>query len=139
MEMNKSTPILVILVLVVGYMLMSQNGLSVVVNRQPVAPSVINTQGDVITVPTITPLPTWTPQSIDFNATATAFFTELQSVATPQAIVPPTRPFLQDLPPMGPYTEEQRDTCFAIWDQGIDNELPSPQYELCKVFIDQGK
>ena len=117
-----------------GYMKYQSGDFQIVRNVPPPPPVLIQDtyqpQPQAVPVPqeqqvqqtpaTVTPAPV-----IDFQATTESYF----------ASIPPTRPFLGDLPTMGPYTPDQLDTCRAVWEQGIQNELISPQHDLCLQYL----
>jgi hypothetical protein len=129
----KDTIVIVLLIILglVGYDYYTNNRQMLV---QPIAPTLYATPNAPIVVatqPKMQVIPTWTPQPIDFSATATAFFNS-QPTQTPIVLVA-TRPAFESLPPQGPYTPDQIETCRATWDQGYQGQLSmfQQQYELC--------
>lgn len=130
----KFTDFLLIVIIVVGafvgYDYYNTNRQDLV---QPVAPLLYSTPDAPVIVNTVQspPLPTWTPQSINFQATTDAYLDSLPT-QTPVVLVA-TRPAFETLPPQGPYTVEQIETCRATWDQHLEGQLSmfQQQYELC--------
>jgi len=74
-------------------------------------------QATAVPLPTLAPLPTYTP---------------LPPLPTYTAV--PTAPLLTSLPLNGPYSVEEIGICRTIWAQGRQNSMISPQYELCVQF-----
>lgn len=128
----KDTLLIILLIAVglVGYDYYNTNRQNIV---QPVAPLFYATPVAPVVVNTIQapPSPTWTTEPIDFQATSDAYLNSLPT-QTPVVLVA-TRPAFETLPPQGPYTPEQIETCRATWEQGLEGQLSmfQQQYELC--------
>ena len=115
-----------------GYMTYQSGEFSIVRNAPPAPPVLIQDtyQPAVPAVLSISPSVTpWTPpvDAIDFNATTEAYFSQ-----EPVVLIA-TRPAFESLPPVGPYTPQQVETCQSVWEQGLDGQLMlfQMQYELC--------
>ncbi len=63
--------------------------------------------------------------------------TQTAVVVMVTAVPQPTVPALNTLPNYSPYTPKQIATCRAAWQQGIQNQLVSPQYEICKMYLNE--
>lgn len=117
--------------LLVGYDYLTSNA----VLTRDITPGLYSTpQAPVLTFPTNTVAPTWTPEPINFQATADAYLNSLPTPVPPTAVfVVATRPPFENLPAVGPYSPEQIATCRATWEQGFEGQLSmfQAQYDLC--------
>lgn len=119
---------LLIIGLLVGYDYLTNSNAALT----SVAPGLYATpQEPVLTFPTNTVSPTWTPEPINFQATTDAYLNSLPT-QTPVVLVA-TRPPFETLPAVGPYSPEQINVCRATYEQGLEGQLSmfQAQYELC--------
>lgn len=115
--------------LLVGYDYLTSN----VALTRDITPGLYATPQEpvLISFPTNTVSPTWTPEPINFQATTDAYLNSLPT-QTPVVLVA-TRPPFENLPAVGPYSPEQIAVCRATYEQGLEGQLSmfQAQYELC--------